>query len=120
MTPLNALFYSATSAQRARRRVEQSLVYAARILAMTGQKAGLAAQLSAHSEGPKSYWTLRFRVGFDEVRSDDLIEVDADLNTLTGEGMAKSCDPLPPVLRGPVCRVGKPADQRLAVRSSRI
>jgi L-fuculose-phosphate aldolase len=87
MTPMNVLFHSATSAQRARRRVEQSLAYAARILAMTGQKAGLAGQLSARSEGPKSYWTLRFRLGFDEVTPDDLIEVDADLNTLTGDGM---------------------------------
>jgi L-fuculose-phosphate aldolase len=70
------------------RTVQESLAYAARIIAMTGQEAGLAGQLSARSERPKAYWTLRFGLGFDEATPDDFIEVDEDLNTLTGEGMA--------------------------------
>ncbi|WP_253075315.1 MULTISPECIES: class II aldolase/adducin family protein [unclassified Bradyrhizobium] len=70
------------------RTVQGSLAYAARILAMTGQEAGLAGQLTARSERPKCYWTLRFGLGFDEATPEDFIEVDADLKTVTGQGMA--------------------------------
>lgn len=70
------------------RDMKQNLAYACRILAMTGQEAGLAGQISARSERPDAYWTLRFGLGFDEATPDDFIEVDGDLNTLTGEGMA--------------------------------
>ncbi|MCR2292265.1 class II aldolase/adducin family protein, partial [Salmonella enterica] len=37
---------------------------------------------------PGAYWTLRFGLGFDEATPADFIEVDRDLHTLTGEGMA--------------------------------
>lgn len=70
------------------RDMKQNLAYACRILAMTGQEAGLAGQISARSERPGAYWTLRFGLGFDEATPEDFIEVDADLNTLTGSGMA--------------------------------
>ena len=69
------------------RTMKQSLAYACRILAMTGQEAGLAGQISARSERPGAYWTLRFGLGFDEATPEDFIEVDQDLNTLTGTGM---------------------------------
>src|SRR5258708_29793401 len=72
----------------AKRTVQGTLAYAARILAMTGQEAGLAGQLTARSERPKCYWTLRFGLGFDEATPEDFIAVDADLKTVTGEGMA--------------------------------
>jgi L-fuculose-phosphate aldolase len=68
--------------------IQEKLAYACRILAMTGQEAGLAGQLTARSGKPKCYWTLRFGLGFDEATPDDFIEVDADLNTITGKGMA--------------------------------
>lgn len=67
---------------------KETLAYACRILAMTGQEAGLAGQISCRSERPDAYWTLRFGLGFDEATPDDFIEVDRDLNTLTGDGMA--------------------------------
>jgi len=67
---------------------KETLAYACRILAMTGQEAGLAGQISLRSERPGAYWTLRFGLGFDEATSDDFIEVDRDLNTLSGDGMA--------------------------------
>src|ERR1700722_9731507 len=70
------------------RTVQEKLAYACRILAMTGQEAGLAGQITARSERPKCYWTLRFGLGFDEAAPEDFIEVDADLKTVTGEGMA--------------------------------
>ncbi|CAN7346644.1 aldolase [Cupriavidus necator] len=70
------------------RTLQQTLAYACRILAMTGQEAGLAGQISARSERPGAYWTLRFGLGFDEATEADFIEVDQDLNTLSGTGMA--------------------------------
>lgn len=70
------------------RSLRETLTYACRILAMTGQEAGLAGQISARSERPGAYWTLRFGLGFDEAGPDDFIEVDRDLNTLSGKGMA--------------------------------
>lgn len=70
------------------RSIQEKLAYACRILAMTGQEAGLAGQISARSTRPDAYWTLRFGLGFDEATPDDFIEVDRDLNTLSGKGMA--------------------------------
>ena len=74
--------------QGSKRTLQQGLAYTARILAMTGQEAGLAGQITARSARPKCYWTLRFGLGFDEATPEDFIEVDADLKTVTGEGMA--------------------------------
>lgn len=74
--------------QPQKRSLRETLALACRILAMTGQEAGLAGQISARSDRPRAYWTLRFGLGFDEATPDDFIEVDHDLNTLTGEGMA--------------------------------
>lgn len=70
------------------RDMKETMAYACRILAMTGQEAGLAGQISVRSEREGAYWTLRFGLGFDEATPDDFIEVDGDLNTLTGKGMA--------------------------------
>ncbi|QPT40389.1 L-fuculose phosphate aldolase [Oligella ureolytica] len=72
----------------AQRTLQETMAYACRILAMTEQEAGLAGQISVRSERPNAYWTLRFGLGFDEATPDDFIEVDRDLNTLSGEGMA--------------------------------
>ena len=71
-----------------KRSMQETMAYSCRILAMTEQEAGLAGQISVRSERPGAYWTLRFGLGFDEATPDDFIEVDRDLNTLTGEGMA--------------------------------
>jgi len=73
---------------KSKRSVKELLAYACRVLAHTEQEAGLAGQISARSERPGAYWTLRFGLGFDEATPDDFIEVDQDLNTLSGEGMA--------------------------------
>ncbi|RYH17845.1 MAG: aldolase, partial [Alcaligenaceae bacterium] len=68
------------------RPMRETMAYACRILAMTEQEAGLAGQISVRSERPGAYWTLRFGMWFDEATPEDFIEVDRDLNTLTGEG----------------------------------
>jgi L-fuculose-phosphate aldolase len=70
------------------RSLQENLAYCARILAMTEQEAGLAGQITARSERPNAYWTLRFGLGYDEATPNDFIEVDSDLKVLTGEGMA--------------------------------
>lgn len=70
-----------------RRTTQETMAFACRILAMTGQEAGLAGQISVRSERPDAYWTLRFGMGFDEATPADFIEVDRDLNTLSGDGM---------------------------------
>lgn len=70
------------------RNVRENLAYACRILAATGQEAGLAGQISARSDTPGAYWTLRFGLGFDEATAGDFIEVGPDLETLSGQGMA--------------------------------
>jgi L-fuculose-phosphate aldolase len=78
----------ATHLRSVERTTQQTMAYACRILAMTKQEAGLAGQVSYRSDRPNAYWTLRFGLGFDEAKPEDFIEVDRDLNTLTGEGMA--------------------------------
>lgn len=74
--------------QPVQRSIQETLSYACRIMAATGQEAGLAGQISARSETPGAYWTLRFGLGFDEATPDDFIEVGPDLETLSGQGMA--------------------------------
>ncbi len=71
-----------------KRDTRTTMAYLCRILAMSGQEAGLAGQVSVRSERPQSYWTLRFGLGFDEATPDDFIEVDRDLHTVSGTGMA--------------------------------
>lgn len=70
------------------RSLHETMATSCRILAMTGQEAGLAGQISVRSDRPGAYWTLRFGLGFDEATPADFIEVDRDLNTLSGRGMA--------------------------------
>jgi len=71
------------------RTLTERLACAARITATFQEDAGLAGQISARStRGEDIYWTLRFGVGWEEATPDDFIEVDKDLNTITGTGMA--------------------------------
>ena len=84
------------------RTVQEILTYAAVILAMTGQEAGLAGQVSARSEWPRAYWTLRFGSGLDEATPDNLIEVDADQNTIQPVSPRRGIASKIPCLRSPV------------------
>lgn len=52
-----------------------------------GHDSGLSGQISARAEQEGTYWTQRMGLGFDEIRADNLLLVDADLNVLQGEGM---------------------------------
>lgn len=70
------------------RTLTEKLAYACRIIAANGHEAGLAGQISARSQTSGAYWTLRFGLGFEEATPDDFIEVDSDLQTIGGTGMA--------------------------------
>jgi L-fuculose-phosphate aldolase len=71
------------------RTLKETLAQACRIIALHEGEAGLAGQISARSDRGKGYyWTLRFGLGFDEATPDDFIEVDQDLHTVSGIGMA--------------------------------
>lgn len=70
------------------RTLQETLACACRLIASKQEDAGLAGQISARSErGDGFYWTLRFGLGWEEARPKDFIEVDGDLNTITGHGM---------------------------------
>ncbi|KAF2021690.1 arad-like aldolase/epimerase [Aaosphaeria arxii CBS 175.79] len=70
------------------RTLQENLACACRLIASKQEDAGLAGQISARSErGDGFYWTLRFGLGWEEARPEDFIEVDGDLNTVTGHGM---------------------------------
>lgn len=72
-----------------RRTLKETLAQACRIIFFHEAESGLAGQISARSDREKGYyWTLRFGLGFDEATSDDFIEADRDLNTVSGTGMA--------------------------------
>jgi L-fuculose-phosphate aldolase len=70
------------------RTLRETLAAACRIIVLHEEDAGLAGQISARSDSPGCYWTLRFGLGFEEATPDDFIEVDKDLNTTSGTGMA--------------------------------
>jgi L-fuculose-phosphate aldolase len=67
--------------------LQQKVALACRILDRDGHESGLAGQISARGEKPGTYWTLRFGLGFDEARENNMLLVDDDLNVLAGEGM---------------------------------
>ncbi|CAI6098691.1 hypothetical protein V2G26_002180 [Clonostachys chloroleuca] len=70
------------------RSITETLACACRLIARKQEDAGLAGQISARSSrGDGYYWTLRFGLGWDEATPDDFIEVDGDLNTVSGSGM---------------------------------
>lgn len=71
------------------RTLQETLACACRLIAMRQEDAGLAGQITARSlDHEGRYWTLRFGVGWDEAEPGDFIEVDGDLYTSSGTGMA--------------------------------
>ena len=68
--------------------LQQKVALACRFLDRDGHESALAGQVSARGENPGTYWTLRFGLGFDEAREDNILLIDDDLNVLAGDGMA--------------------------------
>jgi len=55
-----------------------------RILAKEGHESGLAGQVTALGEQPNTWWTLKFGLGFEEARTENMVLVDDDLKPLSG------------------------------------
>ncbi|RKK19396.1 hypothetical protein BFJ66_g15191 [Fusarium oxysporum f. sp. cepae] len=71
------------------RTLQETLACTCRLVAAKQEDAGLAGQISARSERVDGfYWTLRFGLGWEEATPEDFIEVDGDLNIVTGSGMS--------------------------------
>jgi Class II Aldolase and Adducin N-terminal domain len=66
----------------------QALEYSARIMAFQGHESGLAGQITARTEEPGRYWTLRLGLGFEEASANGSIVVDDDNQCVRGQGMA--------------------------------
>lgn len=65
------------------------LSYSCRIIALHEEDAGLAGQISARSTTHENcFWTLKMGIGFEEATPEHFVEVDGDLNVITGRGMA--------------------------------
>jgi L-fuculose-phosphate aldolase len=62
----------------------EALAAACRILAGEGHESGLAGQVTARGEAPRTWWTLPFGCGFDEADAQRMVLVDEDLQPLQG------------------------------------
>lgn len=67
--------------------LRQKLALTCRILAREGHASGLAGQITARSEEPGVFLTIRLGLGFDEISAGNLIRCDEDLKPLDGDGM---------------------------------
>lgn len=64
----------------------EDLTLGYRILGMHGVGLGMLAHLTARLPGSSTFWTYQFGQSVEEVRKQDLREVDFELNVLRGEG----------------------------------
>jgi L-fuculose-phosphate aldolase len=55
-----------------------------RILAKEGHESGLAGQVTALGDEPNTWWTLKFGLGFEEAKAENMVLVDDDLKPLSG------------------------------------
>lgn len=67
--------------------LKQKLALACRMLANDGHASGLAGQITARTEEPGTFWTIRLGLGFDEITAGNLIRCDEDLEPMDGDGM---------------------------------
>lgn len=65
-----------------------ALEYSARIMAFHGHESGLAGQITARTEDPGRYWTLRLGLGFEEASANGFIVVDDENRCVRGQGIA--------------------------------
>lgn len=67
--------------------LRRNLALGYRILGMHGIGLGMLGHLTARSAGDDTFWTYQFGQSMEEVRVQDLREVDFDLNVMAGEGV---------------------------------
>jgi L-fuculose-phosphate aldolase len=70
--------------------LQSDLLHGFHILDQAGQGTGIAGHLTARLPGASTFWGHRWRLGFDEVGKDDLVESDFELRTVSGSG---TCNP---------------------------
>lgn len=68
--------------------IRQKVAITCRALFDAGHDSGLAGQITARAEEPRTFYTQRLGLGFEEITEDNLLLVDEDLNVLAGSGMA--------------------------------
>lgn len=67
-------------------RLQRELVLAHHILDREGQGLDIAGHITARLPEATTFWTNRFRLGFDEATPEALHEADMDLNVVSGDG----------------------------------
>jgi L-fuculose-phosphate aldolase len=70
--------------------LKDDLLHGFHILDQAGQGTGIAGHLTARLPGGETFWGHQWRLGFDEVGPDNLVESDFDLRTVRGSGI---CNP---------------------------
>lgn len=68
--------------------LREKLALTCRILFDAGHDLGLAGQITCRTGTGPTFFTQQLGLGFDEIRPDNLIEVDVDLKVTNGAGMA--------------------------------
>ena len=67
--------------------MRQQLALTCRILYDGGHDSGLAGQITCRAHNPGTFYTQQLGLGFDEISTSNLIEVDQDLQVLSGKGI---------------------------------
>lgn len=65
----------------------QKLALTCRILFDEGHDSGLAGQITGRAESNRTFYTQRLGLGFDEIAPFNLIEIDANLDVVSGDGV---------------------------------
>ena len=63
---------------------QEALAACCRILAHEGHESGLAGQVTALGEKSGTWWSLKFGLGFEEAKTENMVLVDEDLKPLSG------------------------------------
>lgn len=71
----------------------EALAACCRILAKEGHESGLAGQVTALGENPRTWWSLKFGLGFEEATGEQMVQVDDDLNPVPGQGAGGRANP---------------------------
>ncbi len=67
--------------------VEEKIVLASNILYEHGHDSGLAGQITARVDDTSEFLTQQMGLGLDEIKISNLLQVDSELNVITGFGM---------------------------------
>ena len=68
------------------RQLKHDLVLGLHILDLEGQGCDIAGHVTSRLPQAETFWTNRFRLGFDEAAIEELHKVDMDLNVVVGDG----------------------------------